>query len=179
MIEKKLLDIRTILIFGEINKEISESVTATLLALSFKNPKPINIIISSQGGHVESGDTIHDMIKFISNKVNMIGTGWVASAGLLIYLAAKKENRYSLPNTRFLLHQPLGAVGGSTSEIQIQAEEIIKMKKRLNKIVATATGQKLQKVEKDAERDYWLNAEEAKEYGIVTKVINSIKEVKE
>jgi ATP-dependent Clp protease protease subunit len=175
--KKRLLKMRTILIFGEINKEISESVTADLLDLSFESSKPINIIISSQGGHVESGDTIHDMIKFVNNQVNIIGTGWVASAGLLIYLAAEKEHRFSLQNTRFLLHQPAGGMGGVVSDMQIQAEEMIKTKKRLNRIVANATGQRLQKIEEDAERDYWLNANEAKEYGIVKKIINSIEEV--
>lgn len=173
----RLLKMRTILIFGEINKEISESVTADLLDLSFESSKPINIIINSQGGHVESGDTIHDMIKFVNNQVNIIGTGWVASAGLLIYLAAEKEHRFSLPNTRFLLHQPAGGMGGVVSDIQIQAEEMIKTKKRLNIIVANATGQRLKKVEEDAERDYWLDANEAKEYGIVEKIISSIEEV--
>ena len=175
--KRALLKMRTILIFGEINQEISESVTADLLSLSFENSKPINIVISSQGGHVESGDTIHDMIKFINNQVNIIGTGWVASAGLLIYLAAEKERRFSLKNTRFLLHQPSGGMQGEVTDIQIHAEEIIKTKKRLNNIVANATGQKLQKIEKDAERDYWLSAEEAKEYGIVKKIVSSIEEV--
>lgn len=175
--KRRLLKARTILIFGEINQEVSKTATADLLELSFESSKPINIIISSQGGHVESGDTIHDMIKFVNNQVNVIGTGWVASAGLLIYLAAEKDHRFSLPNTRFLLHQPAGGMGGVASDIQIQAEEIIKTKKRLNTIVANATGQKLQKIEEDAERDYWLSANEAKEYGIVEKIINSIEEV--
>ena len=177
-LEQKLLRLRTILIFGEINKNIAKTTTGSLITLSSKSTEPINLIISSQGGHVESGDTIHDMIKFINNKVNIIGTGWVASAGLLIYLAAKKENRYSLPNTRFLLHQPSGGISGTSSDVQIQAQEMIKMKNRLNKIFAEATGQELKKILNDAERDYWLSIEEAVEYGIVGKVIKSISKIK-
>ena len=138
---------------------------------------PITVIVSSPGGHVESGDMIHDMIKFVKPTVKVLGTGWVASAGALIYVAADKENRFATPNTRFLLHQPSGGVRGDATNIDIQASQIIKMRARLNKIFADATGQKLAKVEVDVDRDYWLTCEEAVTYGIVGKIVTSAAEI--
>jgi len=177
MIEERLFKARNILIFGEVNQTLSRVVTERLLALSADSDEPIKIFINSQGGHVESGDTMYDMIKFVKPVVKVIGTGWVASAGALIYLAAKPENRLSLPNTRFLLHQPSGGAGGQATDIAIQAREIIKMKKRLNEIIARETGQSLERVERDTERDYWMSAEEAKEYGIVHTIVRSAADV--
>ena len=113
------------------------------------------------------------MIKFVSAPVKVLGTGWVASAGALIYSAAKKENRYSLPNTRFLLHEPRGGVGGQATDVEIQAREIIKMRERLNKIFAAATGQPLEKIQKDTDRDFWMSSDEAVEYGLVGKIVSS------
>ena len=130
----KLLKQRTILIYGEINQDLAKSVTEQLLYLSAVSDDPITMFINSQGGHVESGDTIHDVIRFIKPKVKMIGTGWVASAGITIYLAADKKDRYSLPNTRYMIHQPAGGVQGQSTEIQIEAKEILRMRKRVNKI---------------------------------------------
>ncbi len=168
---------RTIIISGEINQKLAEKVTNQLIMLdSFAN-EPIKVLINSQGGHVEAGDTIHDMLKFVNSKVIMIGTGWVASAGIIIYLAADKENRYSLPNTRYLIHQPSGGVYGQATDIQIEATEIIRMRERLNRIISKATGQKYEKVVKDGDRNFWLNAEEAKEYGVVNKIITNTKEI--
>jgi ATP-dependent Clp protease protease subunit len=175
--DKNLFDSRSILIFGEINMELAQKVCAQLLALSLKSKDPIKVFINSPGGHVESGDTIHDMLGFIDCPVKIIGTGWVASAGALIYLGAKKENRFSLANTRFLLHQPHGGMRGTASDIKIQAEEIIKMRERINRIIAKETGTPYEKVAKDTERDYWLSPEEAKTYGIVHKIINHITEL--
>src|SRR3984957_11623103 len=131
---------RTVLIFGEVDMKMAERVTAQLLAYA-ESEGDIRVIVNSPGGHVESGDTIHDMIRFVGSKVKMIGTGWVASAGAHIFLGAKKENRYCLPFTRFLLHQPLGGVQGQASDITIEAEEIIKMRARLIKEIAMETGQ--------------------------------------
>ena len=122
---------------------------------------------------MESGDSIHDMIRFIKPQVKVIGTGWVASAGAHIYLAAKKENRLCLPNTRFLIHQPLGGAGGKATDIAIEAKEIIKMRRRINEIIARETGQPLERVEKDTDRNYWMSAEEAKEYGLVSRIIET------
>ena len=177
MIEERLFKSRHILIFGEVNQTLSRVVTERLIALSAESDDPIRIFINSQGGHVESGDTMYDMIKFVKPTVQVLGTGWVASAGALIYLAAKPENRFSLPNTRFLLHQPSGGAGGQATDIAIQAREIIKMKKRLNEIIARETGQPLERVEKDTERDYWMSADEAREYGIVGKIVRTAAEL--
>lgn len=169
---------RTILIFGEINDKVAERVSAQLLAYAAEGDGDIKIVINSPGGHVESGDTIHDMIAFVKPRVVMIGTGWVASAGALIYAAAKRENRFCLPNTRFLLHEPRGGVGGAASDVDIQVKEIIKMRERLNRIFAAATGQSLDKIKADTDRDYWMQAEEAKAYGLVSRIITSASELR-
>lgn len=176
-IDEKLFKSRAITIFGEINDKLAQAVTAKLLALAADNDDPITIYISSPGGHVESGDVIYDMIKFIEPEVKVIGTGWVASAATTIYLAADKENRFSLPNTRFLVHQPLGGARGDATDIAIQAEEIVKMRGRINQLVADETGQPLERVAKDTDRDYWMTADEAIEYGIVNKIVKSIAEI--
>ncbi|MEG1504429.1 MAG: ATP-dependent Clp protease proteolytic subunit [Enterococcus sp.] len=169
----KLLKQRTILIYGEINQDLAKTVTEQLLYLSAISDEPITMFINSQGGHVESGDTIHDVIRFIKPKVTMIGTGWVASAGITIYLAAEKEDRYSLPNTRYMIHQPAGGIQGQSTEIQIEAKEILRMRKRVNQLIANATGQTLEQIEKDTDRNFWLSAEEAKDYGIVGQIVES------
>ena len=148
-----------------------------LLALSADSDAPITIFISSPGGHVESGDVIYDMIKFIKPAVKVVGTGWVASAATNIYLAAKKENRFALPNTRFLVHQPSGGSSGDATDIKIQADQIVKTRARINRIIANETGRALEQVEKDTDRDYWMSVDEAIAYGIVHKVITSITEL--
>ncbi len=173
----KLLETRTVLIFGEINMKLAQEVTRQLLVLAADSDDDIKVIINSPGGHVESGDTIFDMIRFVKPKVKVIGTGWVASAGALIYAATDKENRLSLPNTRFLLHQPMGGAVGQASDIAIEAEEIIKMRKRLNETFAEQTGQPLEKVEKDTDRNFWMSAKQAQEYGLVGRIIQSMGEV--
>ena len=175
--EKALFEARTILLTGEINDKQARSVCSQLLAYSAVNEKPILLVLSSPGGHVESGDMIHDMIKFVRAPVKILGTGWCASAGALIYAAGKKENRYALPNTRFLLHEPRGGVGGQASDVEIQAREIIKMRERLNLIFAAATGQSLERIKKDTDRDHWMTAKEALEYGLVGKIVTSHKEI--
>ena len=176
-LQERLLKTRTILIFGEINMRLAEKVTQQLLLLSSISDDDIKIIINSQGGHVESGDTIFDMIRFVKPTVKVIGTGWVASAGALIYSAPPKEHRYSLPNTRYLLHQPLGGIMGSAQDLAIEAEEILKMRRRLNETFARQTGQPLEKIERDTDRNFWMNAREAQTYGLVGKIIEKISEV--
>jgi ATP-dependent Clp protease, protease subunit len=176
-IPQALYKARTVLIFGEVEMKLAERISATLLALDAENNKPIKVLINSPGGHVESGDTIHDMIRFLKSPVLMIGTGWVASSGVNIYLAAKKENRFALPQTRFLLHQPMGGVRGQASDISIEAEEIIKMRERVNRLIARETGQPLEKVNADTERNYWMSAEQAKHYGIVSRIIDNVNQV--
>ena len=176
-IEERLFKARTILIFGGIDQKLAKEVSARLLALQSAGDDPITIFINSQGGHVESGDTIYDMIKFVKPDVRVVGTGWVASAGALIFTAAKPENRFSLPNTRFLLHQPSGGAGGTASDVAIQAKEIIRMRKRLNEIFSRETGQPLERIEKDTDRDYWMSAEQAVEYGLVGKIVQNAREI--
>ena len=172
-LEEKFLETRTILIFGEINQKVAREVSEKLILLSAINDNDIKVIINSQGGHVEAGDTIHDMLRFVKPKVKILGTGWVASAGALIYVAVPVENRYSLPNTRFMLHQPSGGVGGQATDISIEAQEILKMRERLNKIFSVQTGQPVEKIERDTDRNFWMSAEEGKEYGLVGKVITT------
>ena len=175
--EEKLFKSRAISIFGQINEKTARMVTEQLLALSADSNAPITIYISSPGGHVESGDVIYDMIKFIKPEVRVVGTGWVASAATNIYLAARKENRFSLPNTRYLVHQPSGGSQGDATDIQIQMEQILKTKERINRIIAEETGRPLEQVQKDTDRDYWMSVEEAIDYGIVSKVITSVSEI--
>lgn len=173
----RLFKSRIVIINGEITQELVGSVTGQLLALSSQSDEPITLFIHSQGGHVDSGHAIYDAIRFVDARVRMVGNGWVASAGALIYVAVPAEDRYCLPNTRFLLHQPSGGVKGSGSDIAIEAEEIVKMRRRLNKILAEATGKPLEKIEEDTQRNFWLTAEEAKEYGLVGSIIERISEV--
>lgn len=175
--DEKLFKSRSISIFGQINEKLARTVTEQLLALSAESDNPITIYISSPGGHVESGDVVYDMIKFIKPVVRVVGTGWVASAATNIYLAAKKEHRYSLPNTRYLVHQPSGGSQGDATDIKIQAEQILITKARINKIISEETGRPLEQVEKDTDRDHWMSVDEAIEYGIVSKVISSISDL--
>jgi ATP-dependent Clp protease protease subunit len=176
-IEEELLKARTIMIFGEINQDVARQVSERLIVLSRESSEDIRIFINSEGGHVESGDTIFDMIRFVSAPVKIIGTGWVASAGALIFAAAKKENRFCLPHTRFMLHQPLGGVRGQASDISIEAQEILKMRDRLNRTFADQTGQSLERIVKDTDRNFWMGAEEAVAYGLVGRIIESMKEL--
>lgn len=174
---ERLFKKRHIIITGQINDKVARTVTAQLLAMQADSDEPINIFISSPGGHVESGDMIYDMIKFVRPQVRTIGAGWVASAGALIFVGARKEDRLCLPNTRFLLHQPSGGMGGHATDIAIQAEQIIKMRGRLNEIFALETGQPLARVEKDTDRDFWMTPEQAIDYGLLGKVIKSQAEI--
>ena len=173
----RLFDSRTIIISGEINQKLAASVVAQLIGMAAESDGDITLFINSQGGHVEAGDTIHDMIRFIRPRVRIIGTGWVASAGALIFVAVPLEDRYCLPNTRFLLHQPAGGAGGTASDIEIEAGEILKMRKRLNEIFAKQTNQTLEKIQKDTNRNFWLTAPDAKEYGLVGQIVETIDEV--
>lgn len=169
---------RAITIMGEINQKLADRITQQLLFLQDLSDDPIKVYINSQGGHVESGDTIHDMFQFVKPRIIVIGTGWVASAAITIYLGAEKKDRFSLPNTRYLIHQPAGGVYGQASDINIEANELIKMRKRVNRIISEATGQSLEKVENDTDRNFWMSAAEAKEYGIVSNIITALPEIR-
>jgi len=167
-VAQALFKSRTVLIFGEVDMK---------MAYAAEGEGDIRVIVNSPGGHVESGDTIHDMIRFVGPRVKMIGTGWVASAGAHIFLGARRENRFALPFTRFLLHQPLGGVAGPVSDISIEAAEITKMRERLNREIAQETGQTYEKVVADTDRNFWMSAEEAKTYGLVSRIINNASDV--
>lgn len=177
MLENSLLKHRTLTIFGEITKDLAQRTAEKLLSLSFDSDDPITIFIGSPGGHVESGDTIFDMIRYIKPTVRIVGTGWVGSIATHIYLATEKDNRYCLPNTRFLIHQPAGGFGGDATDIEIHAREIVKTRERINAIIAEQTGQSLEKVAEDTDRDHWLSAEESLEYGLVGKIITNVDEL--
>lgn len=173
-IRERLFKSRTLIISGEVNQKLASSVTAQLLALSADSEEPITLFINSQGGHVESGDTIHDMIRFVRPRVRIIGTGWVASAGALIYVSVPRDDRFCLPHTRFLLHQPASGARGTAADIDIEAREIIRMRERLNRLFAEQTGQTIERIEEDTRRNFWLSASEAVDYGLVGKIIGSV-----
>lgn len=173
LVGEHLFASRTVLLFGEINSSVAETVTAQLLALAAQGRSPIRLVLHSPGGHVESGDTLHDVVRFLDPEVMVVATGWCASAGALVFAGAKRENRLALPNTRFLLHQPLGGVGGPASDVEIEARQIILMRERLNRIFANATGQPLEKITRDTERNHWMSAQEALEYGLVGRILES------
>jgi ATP-dependent Clp protease protease subunit len=177
-VRDRLFRNRTLIISGAINQQLVSNVMGQLLAMAADSDEPINIFINSQGGHVESGDTIHDVIRFIKPRVRMIGTGWVASAGALIFVAVPLEDRFALPNTRFLLHQPAGGAGGTAADIAIEAQEIVRMRERINRIFSEQTGQSIERIENDTRRNFWLNVDAAREYGLVKHIVRSMDEVK-
>jgi ATP-dependent Clp protease protease subunit len=172
-VEKALFNARVVMLTGEVNDQQARRVTERLFALASESDDPITFVVSSPGGHVESGDMIHDVVKFIKPRVKMLGTGWVASAGALIFASVPRQDRFCLPNTRFLLHEPRGGVGGSASDVEIQAREILRMRERLNQIFAAATGQPIERIKKDTDRDYWMFPQEALDYGLVGRIVVS------
>ncbi|HET6959033.1 MAG TPA: ATP-dependent Clp protease proteolytic subunit [Vicinamibacterales bacterium] len=162
---------RFVLLFGEIDHATARIACERLIALAQDSDGPITMLISSPGGHVESGDAIHDLIRFVRAPVTTVGTGWVASAGTHVFLAAPKERRVCLPNTRFMIHQPSGGAGGQSTDIAIQAKEILRTRERIARVIAAETGTALERVRQDMERDYWMSAGEAIEYGIVSRIV--------
>jgi ATP-dependent Clp protease protease subunit len=170
---------QTLLIFGTVTDVMAADVARRLIALDADSSAPIDVLVSSPGGHLESGDAIHDMLRFITAPVNMVGTGWVGSAATHLYLAAPLERRFCLPNTRFLIHQPSGGAGGSASDIALQAREIVKARERIARTIARETGKPLEEVLLDIERDRWLSAEEAVAYGLVSRIIERKTELRE
>jgi ATP-dependent Clp protease protease subunit len=170
-LEEKTFRSRTVLVFGTVTDTLASETVRKLLALDAESTAPITVIVSSPGGHLESGDAIHDVVRFISSPVNMVGTGWVGSAATHLYLGAERERRFCLPQTRFLIHQPSGGAGGPASDMAIQAEEIIKARERIALVIARETGQPMEQVRKDIERDRWMPAEDAVAYGLVSRVI--------
>jgi len=171
MMLERMLETRSILLTGQVNKDMAERVTRQLLLMESLGDGPVKIFIDSQGGDADSGFAIVDMIRFVEPEIYTIGMGLVASAGAIILLSAPKENRIALPNSHYLIHQPLSGIQGVASEIEIYAKEIEKMKHKINKLISEETGKPLKQVAKDTDRDYWLNADEAVEYGLVSKIV--------
>jgi ATP-dependent Clp protease protease subunit len=169
---ERFLKTRTILLTGEVDKDLSEKVIRHLLLLESLSSDPITILIDSPGGDVYAGFSIFDMIRFVNAPVRIVGMGLVASAAALILLAVPKERRYGLPNSSYLIHQPLSGIQGVATDIEIHARELEKTKVRLNEIIAEATGQSIERVSRDTDRDYWMNASEAVSYGLIEKIIS-------
>src|SRR4051812_33377123 len=177
-LEEKAFKSRTVLLFGAITDQSASDIARRLIALDADSIAPIDMLVSSPGGHLESGDAIHDIIRFIAAPVNMIGTGWVGSAATHLYLAVPRERRFCLPNTRFLIHQPSGGAGGPASDIAIHAREIIKARERIAQTIARETGKPYDSVLQDIERDRWLGPEEAIDYGLVGRIIKNKSELR-
>ncbi len=178
-VAERLLDSRKILLAEPISAELAEQVVARLLVLDEADPEAaIDIYINSPGGSVDAGYAMFDMIRYVSAPIRCISNGLCASAAVIVLLAAKKKNRFSLPSSRFLLHQPSGGARGSTADIQIEATEILKIRERINALIAKETGQPVETVEDQTRRNYWMDAAEAAKYGLVAKVITSKKELK-
>lgn len=170
-LEEKAFASRTVLVFGAISDTTAADTARRLLALDAASDAAIDVIISSPGGHLESGDALHDIVRFIAAPVRMIGTGWVGSAATHLFLAAERSRRFCTPNTRFLIHQPSGGAGGQASDIAIQAREIVKARERIAATIARQTGKPLERVQADIERDRWMSPEEALDYGLIERII--------
>lgn len=173
----KFLKTRQIILSGEINKELAEKIARQLLILEADSDEPIRLFIDSPGGDADAGYAIFDMIRFINAPVYTIGMGLIASAASIVLLAAPKERRYGLPNSRYLIHQPMSGMQGVTTEIEIHAQELEKMRMKINQMIAEETGKKAEDVAKDTDRDYWLDAAEAKAYGLISNICKSRKDI--
>jgi ATP-dependent Clp protease protease subunit len=174
---QQLLKTRTILLSGEINKSLAERIIRQILLLEDEGDDPIKIFIDSPGGDADAGFAIFDMIRFIKPKVYTIGMGLVASAAAIILLAAPREQRVALPNSHYLIHQPLSGIRGVATEIEIHARELDKLREKINHLIADETGNPLKKVEKDTDRDFWMNANDAQEYGLISTIITKREEL--
>ena len=167
----RMLKTRTILLSGEINKDLAERTIRQLLLLEDMGDDPIRIFIDSPGGDADAGYAVFDMIRFVKPPVWTIGMGLVASAAAIIQLAAPKERRIGLPNSHYLIHQPLSGIRGVATDIEIHARELDKLRDRINTLISKETGLPPKQVEKDTDRDFWMNAEEAVKYGLISRVI--------
>jgi len=176
-LSERFLKTRTVLLVGEVDKDLSEKVVRQLLLLDSISDEPITLLVDSPGGDVYAGCSIFDVIRFIKAPVRIVGIGLVASAAALILIAVPKDRRFGLPNSSYLIHQPLSGMNGVATEIEIHARELEKTRVRINEILAEATGQPLEKITKDTDRDFWMNASEASQYGLIGKVILSKNEL--
>jgi ATP-dependent Clp protease, protease subunit len=173
MLFSRMLKSRTIMVSGEINKQLAERVIRSLILLEEESADPIKVYIDSPGGDADAGYAIFDMMRFVKPQITMIGMGLVASAAAIIILASPRELRIGLPNSHYLIHQPMSGTRGVATEIEIHAKEIEKLRIKINRLIADETGQPIEKVGKDTDRDYWMNAEEAVSYGLLSKVIKT------
>jgi len=173
----RMLKTRTVLLSGEINKELAEKTIRQLLLLEDMNDDPIRVFIDSPGGDADAGYAIFDMIRFVKPKIWTIGMGLVASAAAIIQLAAPKERRVGLPNSHYLIHQPLSGIRGVATDIEIHAKELEKLRAKINRLIAEETGNSANQVEKDTDRDYWMTATEAVNYGLISRVITNRSEL--
>jgi ATP-dependent Clp protease protease subunit len=174
---ERILKTRNILLAGEINKSLAERVIRQLILLEAESEEPIRVFIDSPGGDADAGYAIFDMMRFVKPPIVTIGMGLVASAGAIVLLAAPKEKRVGLPNSHYLIHQPLSGMRGVATEIEIHSRELDRLQRRINKLIADETGQPLQKVEKDTDRDYWMGAEEAQGYGLIARIVSRREEL--
>lgn len=173
----RLLKTRSLLISGEINKDLADRFVKDLLVLENESDEPVKVFINSPGGDVDAGYAIYDMIRFVSCPVTIIGMGLVASAASLILLAVDREHRVGLPNSSYLIHQPLSQMKGNATDIEIHAMQLEKIKSRINGVISVATGRSLEEVTRDTDRDYWLDAQEAVDYGLISRIIENRKEI--
>ncbi len=170
-----LIRSRTVLLFDQIEPKITRRLLAQLLFLNEQDgKKPIKLLINSPGGVADDGLALYDTIKMLDAPVKTIVTGLAASAAAIVLVAAKKENRMALPNSRIMIHQPLGGVRGTTKDIEISASQIVRLRDRLNQILSGETGQPVEKVAEDTNRDYWFSSEEAKAYGMISRIIDRV-----
>ncbi len=176
-LQDRLLKTRTVLISGEINKDRADEFARQMLVLDSESSEPIYVYINSPGGDVDSGFAIYDMIRFVNSPVTVIGMGLVASAAALIFLAVPRERRLGLPDSSYLIHQPLSQLKGVAIDVAIYADKIEALRHRLDQVIAEATGKDVAAVEKDTERDCWMTAPEALEYGILSRIVKEKKEI--
>ncbi len=174
---ERILKTRNILLSGDINKTLAERVIRQLILLEAESEEPIRVFLDTPGGDADAGYAIFDMMRFVKPPVVTIGMGLVASAGAIILLAVPKERRLGLPNSHYLIHQPMSGMRGVATEIEIHAKELDRLRRRINKLIAEETGQPLEKVEKDTDRDYWMGAEEAQGYGLIARIISRREEL--
>ncbi|MGC8739704.1 MAG: ClpP family protease [Candidatus Hydrogenedens sp.] len=167
----RLLKNRVVIVSGEVTQELAEKIITQLLLLDYESQEPITVYVCSPGGHVDSGFAIYDIMKFVQSPITTIGVGWVASIAVPILMGAPKERRFALPNTRFLIHQPSGGAGGQAADIRIEAQEILKIRERINHLLSVETGHPIEKIAKDSDRNFWMSAEEALEYGLIGEII--------
>ncbi len=176
-VRERLLRARMLILAGDIDHELAAGVVAQLFVLAADGDAPITMVVNSPGGHLESGVHIHDVVRFIRPRVRMIGSGWVASAAALAYVAAPREDRFCLPNTRFLLHQPSGGTSGPAADMAIEAKEILRVRQHVQGMFARQTGQTIEQIAADTRRNFWMDAETAREYGLVGRIVERADEV--